>query len=199
MYSMKINIVVGSTRQARGSNKVAKWVDTSAKDLELEADFQVVDLIDYKLEMFDNPMPPQGMQNRQEEGDLKKWLDVMGEADGYIFVTPEYNHSIPAVLKNAIDYLDFQIKQKPSAIVSHGAIGGARANEHLRLILNSNLGSVSVPESVTLKAPVAFAEVILDDGKLHDDYNDSQSPLEALLKSTVWYAAALKNARSVQA
>jgi len=194
--NMKINIVVGSTRQARGSDKVAKWVATTAKNMGIEADFTVVDLMDYKLEMFDGPMPPQGMKDRQEEGDLKQWLNVMGDADGYVFVTPEYNHSIPAVLKNAIDYLDFQLMKKPSAIVSHGAIGGARANEHLRLILNSNLGSVIIPESVTLKAPVAFAEVILDDGTLHGDYNKEQSPLEALLGSIVWYTAALHAARN---
>lgn len=192
---MRINVVVGSTRQARGSDKVAKWVATSAKKLHPDVDVQIVDLMDYALEMFDNAMPPQGMQNRQEEGDVAKWLQVMSEADGYVFVTPEYNHSIPAVLKNAIDYLDFQLVRKPSAIVSHGAIGGARANEHLRLILNSNLGSVIVPESVTLKAPVAFAEVVLDDGTLHDDYNKDQSPLEAQLASVIWYAEVLKSAR----
>ena len=192
---MKINIVVGSIRTMRGSDKVARWVESTAKKEGIEAEFEIVDLMNYDLPMFASAMPPQAEQDRQTEGDLAKWLEVMAAADGYVFVTPEYNHSVPAVLKNAIDYLDFQIKQKPAAIVSHGAIGGVRANEHLRLILNSNLGAMPVPETVTLKAPVAFAKVILDDGTLHDDYNKEQSPLDAMLHSLVWYADALKNAR----
>jgi NAD(P)H-dependent FMN reductase len=189
---MNIQIIVGSTRHGRGTHKVAAWVDKTAQNIEGDVDFEVVDLKDFDLPMFNESMPPQNNPNRELSDNVASWLEKLEEADGYIFVTPEYNHSIPASLKSAIDHIDFQIKQKPVAIVSHGAIGGARANEHLRLILNSNLGAISVPETVTLNAMPAFADVISEEGVLHDDYASAQSPLESMITSVVWYSEALK-------
>lgn len=192
---MKIQIVSGSTREGRGTPKVAKWVEKTAKELGGEAEFELVDLAEYDLPFMTEPMPPMGNKDRRLSDAAKKWTEKLGEADGFIFVTPEYNHSVPAPLKNAIDTLDFQLMKKPVAIVSHGAMGGARANEHLRLIVNSNLGGVPVPNSVALKAPVAFADIIADDGTIDEKYADDEKALHALLEAVVWYAEALKTAR----
>ena len=192
---MKINIIVGSIRRSRGSDKVANWVKTTADEAGLGAEFAIVDLKDYDLPLFAESQLPMAQQNRQETGAVKEWLDAMSDADGFIFVTPEYNHSIPSALKNAIDYLDFQLMKKPIAIASHGAMGGARANEQLRLIINSNLGGLPISNSVTLKAPVAFEEVVKDDGHLVEQYVREQKPLDSLLENIVWYTEALKTAR----
>lgn len=192
---MKINIIVGSIRENRGSDKVAKWVKTTADETGLDADFTIVDLKEYDLPIFAEPLPPMAMQNRTETGAVKEWLDAMSDTDGFIFVTPEYNHGMPSVLKNAIDYLDFQLMKKPVAIVSHGVMGGARANERLRLVINSNLGGVPISNSVTLKAPVAREEVISEDGRLVERYAHEQKALDTMLDNLMWYTRALKTAR----
>lgn len=190
----KIFIISGSNRQGRGTPKVANWVLQTAVKAE-GAEFELVDLADYELPFMQEASPPQSNPDRTLEGDAKKWVEKMGEADGYIIVTPEYNHSVPGYLKNALDTLDSQLKQKPVAIVSHGVIGGGRANEHLRLIVNSSLGAVAVPESVTLIAMPAFAEVFGENGALVEKYAHAQEPLESMIASTVWYTGALKTAR----
>ncbi len=192
---MKIQIISGSNRQGRGSDMVAKWVEKAAKEQAADVEFEVVHLADFDLPMMQEAIPPMGNKDRGLTGDAARWLETLGSADGYIIVTPEYNHGMPASLKNAIDTLDYQLMKKPVAIVSHGAIGGARANEQVRLVVNSNLGAVPVPASVTLKAPVAFAPIIADDGTIADGYEDEQSSLEGLVESTVWFASALKTAR----
>lgn len=191
----KIIIISGSNRTGRGTPHVAKWVQTTATKTQPNHTFELVDLADYDLPLMQEAYPPQGNPDRQTDGDVKKWVDVMATADGFLIVTPEYNHSVPGALKNALDSLDFQLKQKPVAIVSHGSIGGARANEHLRLIVNSNLGAVPVPESVTLNAMPAFAEVFTKDHELVPEHQGAQKPLEDTIASLVWYADALKTAR----
>ncbi len=192
---MKIHIITGSTREGRATNQVSAWVEKTARATQPDATWEVVDLKDYDMPLFDEALPPQGNQNRQLSGGVAAWVQKMGEADGFVFVTPEYNHSIPAALKNAVDYLDFQLAKKPVAIVSHGAVGGARANEHLRLVLNSNLGAVPIPEKVTLAAMPAFAEVFTDNHDLVEAHAGAQQPLEDMLGSLVWYVERLKSTK----
>jgi NAD(P)H-dependent FMN reductase len=192
----KIIIVSGSNRQGRGTPQVAEWVLATAKNTQSEHEFTLVDLADYDLPFMQEAYPPQNNPDRQLDGDVKRWVETMSEADGYLIVTPEYNHSVPAYLKNALDTLDYQLKRKPVAIVSHGAIAGARANEHLRLIINSNLGAVPVPESVTLNAMPAFGPVFDDNHQLLEQYQGAQKPLENTLESLVWHTEALAKART---
>ncbi len=74
------------------------------------------------------------MMNQYSKDHTKVWAKKIGEFDGYVFVTPEYNHSPPASLKNAIDYLNVEWNNKAAAFVSYGSEGGARAVEHLRQV-----------------------------------------------------------------
>jgi NAD(P)H-dependent FMN reductase len=192
----KIAVVIGSNRQGRGTPKVANWVMKTAQTAQSETEFELVDIADYELPFMTEPQSPQGNPDRHPEGEVKRWLDTLGSAEGFVIVTPEYNHSIPGVLKNAIDQLDRQLIKKPVAIVSHGVMGGARANEHLRLIVNSTLGAVPIPESVTLKAAPATDDTVFDaDGNISEAHKTAQRPLESLLASIVWYANVLKSAR----
>jgi NAD(P)H-dependent FMN reductase len=94
----------------------------------------VIDLKEVNLPMFDEPASPLMQQYQHEH--TKNWSKVIDGSDGFIFVTPEYNHSIPASLKNALDYLAIEWRYKPAGLISYGANpGGARAVEHLRSVL----------------------------------------------------------------
>lgn len=193
---MKIAIVSGSIRRNRGTPQVADWVKVTADQAAPETEFTLVDLKELDLPFFDEPMPPQDAADSREVGPaVRRWLDVLADADAYIFVTPEYNHGLPASVKNAVDFIDYQIKRKPVAIVSHGSVGGARANEQLRLVLNSTLGALPIPESVTLRAAPATRPVFSDDHQLLEEHSRAQRPLENLIASLIWHAQALKVAR----
>jgi NAD(P)H-dependent FMN reductase len=97
-----------------------------------DAEFDLIDLVDYPLPHLDEPLPPSMGQYQNRH--TRDWAATIGQFDGFIIVTPEYNHSTSGVLKNAIDYLYAEWNNKAVGVVSYGAVGGARAAEHLRLI-----------------------------------------------------------------
>ncbi|MDE3795791.1 NADPH-dependent oxidoreductase [Sinorhizobium meliloti] len=127
----KIAIIVGSTRPGRNGKAVADWVYQAALERD-DAEFELVDLIDYPLPLLDEPVPP--LLGQYENAHTKRWATKIASFDGFVFVTPEYNHSTSGALKNAIDYLNAEWNNKAVAFVSYGSSGGVRAVEHLRLI-----------------------------------------------------------------
>jgi NAD(P)H-dependent FMN reductase len=128
---LKIAIILGSTRPGRNGKAVADWVTEKAA-ARTAARYELVDLADHPLPHIDEPMPPTTGQYAGEH--TKDWAATIGSYDGFVFVTPEYNHSTSGVLKNAIDYLYAEWNNKAAAFVSYGSVGGARAVEHLRAI-----------------------------------------------------------------
>src|SRR5213082_3370213 len=129
---LKIGILTGSTRPNRKSRDVAKWVlDIASK--RKDAEYEVVDIKDFDLPLLDEPMPPS--MGRYQQAHTKAWAAKIGSFDAYVFVSPEYNHGIPAALKNAIDFLFAEWNNKAAGFVSYGGAGGARAVEQLRLVL----------------------------------------------------------------
>lgn len=127
----KIGIILGSTRPGRNGEAVARWVlDVASK--RGDADYELVDLLDYKLPHLDEALPPSMGQYSQPH--TQEWARKIASFDGFVMVTPEYNHSTSGVLKNAIDYLFAEWNNKAVGFVSYGAMGGARAVEHLRLV-----------------------------------------------------------------
>ncbi|MFD3452571.1 NADPH-dependent FMN reductase [Streptomyces sp. NPDC058691] len=128
----RIGIILGSTRPGRNGEKVAQWVLEQARTHGSGATFELVDLADYPLPHLDEPLPPS--MGQYQNAHTKEWAAKIASFDGFVFVTPEYNHSTSGVLKNAIDYLFSEWNNKAVGIVSYGAVGGARAAEHLRLI-----------------------------------------------------------------
>lgn len=193
---MKLQVIVGSTRPGRVSDRVGKWVAAEAKNLP-DASVEIVDLADYKLPFFDEPISPQYNPNRQPDEPVKKWLDKLAEADAYVLVTPEYNRGCPAVLKNALDYIDFQLKQKPVAIVAHGSTGGAQAVAGLRITVPGLL-AVTVPTATFLTGRAG--DMIDENGNLSDEIKANlygpAAALKATLESTKWYSDALSVARA---
>jgi NAD(P)H-dependent FMN reductase len=192
---MHLAIIVGTVRQGRQTLKQAKWVLKNAQAMEgVEA--ELVDLADYELPFFEEAVSPRYNPQRQPEPAAQKWLDKIASFDAYIFVSPEYNHSIPGVLKNAFDYFDWQMLRKPAGIVTHGTVGGARAAMHLKEI-------ISEAQAVPMSKFVAFhgvSEGIDDDGELSDALKANaygpQSQLDGLLTDLKWYSDALAAARA---
>ncbi len=180
---MKIGIVIGSTRQGRATDKVAAWVAAAAKGIS-GAEVILLDLRDYPMPFFDEPMSPQSNKNRSPAPEVKKWLDALARCDRLVFVTPEYNHAMPAVLKNALDYVDLQLKDKKALIVGHGPSSGASdAIANLQTVLGSSIGMNVVESSVSLHTVVAGGGVFDEDGTLIATGNEWSRELRAALHS----------------
>jgi len=191
---MKLAVIVGTTRQGRQTLKQAKWVANTANKLD-DVDVKILDLQDYPMSFFEEPASPRYNPKREVNEVTQKWLDDLAAADAYVVVTPEYNHSIPGVLKNAFDYLDWQLVRKPAAIVSHGVVGGARAAMHLKEILSEGK-AVPIPNSVAFHG---VSEGIDDDGNISEALKANpygpQAALDGLLEELKWYSDALAAAR----
>lgn len=128
-----IKVIVGTTRKSRFGIQPANWIMDLAKE-HPEATFELVDLAEVNLPLFEADTPPSMVQNGNYELETdRKWAKVIDEADGFVFVTGEYNYTIPASLKNAIDHIGNEWNYKPVTFVSYGTVpGGARAVAHLR-------------------------------------------------------------------
>jgi len=129
---LKFAIIIGSTRPGRVGEAVARWVDGIAKQRS-DAEFELVDIKEFNLPLLDEPIPPS--QGKYSKEHTKRWATKIGSFDGYVFVTPEYNHGISGALKNAIDFLYAEWNNKAAGFVGYGSAGGARAVEHLRLVM----------------------------------------------------------------
>ena len=185
----KIGIILGSTRPNRNGEQVAKWVaDIATK--RTDATFELVDLRDYPLPHLDEGIPPS--LGQYENDHTKKWAQKIASFDGFVMVTPEYNHSTSGVLKNAIDYLFAEWNNKAVGFVSYGSVGGARAAEHLRLIAGE-LQMADVRQQVALSLATEFENYrVFKPG----EYNIAA--LDTLLDQVVAWSRALAPLRAEQ-
>jgi NAD(P)H-dependent FMN reductase len=192
---MKLQVIVGSTRPGRASDKVVPWV-TSRAALHEAFEAEVLDLRDWALPMFGEHMGSIGDPRDPSYSDqvVRQWNRKIAEADAYLVVTPEYNHSVPGELKNAIDsvFVSFAFRNKPMAMVGYsgGIGGGIRAIEHLNQI------AVEV-EAAPLRSTVVLPFVdkaFTEDGEPADAATEIS--LQVLLDDLAWWAAALHNARA---
>lgn len=195
---MKLAVITGTSRPGRQTPRQSKWIVNIANAIK-GVDAEHVDLKDYPLPYINETISPRYNLERDVDSAVQKWLDKLNEFDAYIFVTPEYNHSIPGELKNAFDYLTWELKHKPTAIASHGVYGGVRAAAHLRTILSEGQ-SVPIPQ---FSAIAHMSNIIDEDGKLSKDVKANpygpQSQLEKLLSELKWYSDALGAARNQEA
>ncbi|WP_067508383.1 NADPH-dependent FMN reductase [Actinoplanes sp. TFC3] len=148
----KIGIILGSTRPGRNGEAVAKWVLENAAQ-RTDAEFELVDLLDFPLPHLDEPVPPSMAQYSKPH--TIAWAEKIASFDGFVFVTPEYNHTTSGVLKNALDYLFAEWNNKAAGFVGYGSVGGARAIENLRLIAGE-LMMADVRAAVTLSLATDF-------------------------------------------
>ena len=129
----KIAVVTGSTRPNRINRGVADWVLARAQE-RLDAEVELVDIADYDLPLLDEALPAAYGQYQNEH--TRAWAAKIAEFDGFIFVTPEYNHSVAPALANALSFLNAEWANKAAGIVGYGSANGVRAIEHLRGILS---------------------------------------------------------------
>ncbi|MFC7545320.1 NADPH-dependent FMN reductase [Plantactinospora sp. GCM10030261] len=148
---IRIGLIVGSTRPGRRGAAVARWAErVAAQHPEVRtgaAEIELIDLADLALPMLDEPVPAMFADYRMPH--THRWSGVVNAYDGFVVVTAEYNHSVPAALKNAIDFLYAEWNDKVVGLLSYGVQGGSRAADHLRLIL-AEVRAVVVPTQVTM-------------------------------------------------
>lgn len=191
MAKLKIAVIIGSVRPTRQGDKPARWIADLAKQV---ADFEVelVDLKDYPLPLFDAPASDLWMPTPNEIAG--KWQAKLSEFDGYIVVTPEYNHSLPGALKNAIDWAYKPFIKKPIAYVSYGSVGGVRAVEHLRDIF-VELQAVSVRHAIHIGGP-EFVGIMFGKKTWDEVLPAYVATTKDLFENLRWWAAATKAGRA---
>lgn len=178
---IKIQIIIGSTREGRAGEKVGKWILGQAqKDSPFEA--ELLDLKGWNLPLYDEPTSEV----------TQKWIDKIKEADGYIIVTPEYNHGYPASLKNALDYPYEEWNRKPVGFVSYSAGRGAgiRAVEQLRLV-SIELQMAPIREAIH----IPFIKKAFDESGNPTDSKLNERAKQ-FLDELLWWTRALKTART---
>lgn len=186
---IKIGIILGSTRPDRNGDQVAQWVHARAAQ-RTDAEFEVIDLLDHPLPNLDEPTPALVSAGQYQHRHTRGWADTIASFDGFVFVTPEYNHSIPGVLKNAIDYLYVEWNNKAAGFVSYGGLGGARAVEQLRLVCGA-LRIADVAAQVPLSVLTEFENYTTF---RPGDHN--VAALDALLDQVVAWSTALAPLRA---
>jgi NAD(P)H-dependent FMN reductase len=188
-----VSVIVGSTRQGRFSEKPAQWIFQHLKARK-EVDARLLDLRDFPMPLFDQPVPP-GMPGRAayEHEVVKKWTAEIARSDGFIIVTPEYNFGTSAVLKNALDWVYREWNRKAVAFVSYGSVGGARAVQQLRLTATE---LQLAPIRFSVHVPVATLWAHFQGGDVDAGLAELEAPAKAMIEDLLWWTAALKTARA---
>jgi NAD(P)H-dependent FMN reductase len=192
----KIALIVGSTRPTRFADKPAQWM---LKQARARGDMTVdlLDLRDHPLPFFDEVASNLWVPSRNPEA--LRWQQTIAGYDGFIFVTPEYNHSIPGVLKNALDQAYKEWIRKPFTAMAYGSTGGARAVEHLRLI-GIELQMVSTHATVHIGGSDLMVVHPLRDNKPIEEIEAGLLPsVKTALDELVWWAKATMAAKAAEA
>ncbi|MCM0676940.1 NAD(P)H-dependent oxidoreductase [Micromonospora phytophila] len=202
---VRIGLIVGSTRPGRRGTAVARWVGQVASRHDAVrgggAVVEVVDLAEQGLPLLDEPVP--AMFGDYRNAHTRHWSAVVDACDAFVFVTPEYNHSVPAAVKNGIDYLYAEWNDKVAGVLSYGVHGGTRAGDHLRQIL-AEVRAVVVPTGVSLSVfadfdfsgsdpgdPTAPGRIAPGDGR--------EEALSTMLTEIVTWSRALRPAGAARA
>jgi NAD(P)H-dependent FMN reductase len=182
---MKIGIIVGSIREGRNGLAVGEWVHRQAAE-RADATFELLDLKAFELPLMTSSVLP-AMANRQyDSANVTRWSQAIDSCDGFIFVTPEYNHGVPGAFKNAVDSLGSEWTGKPVAFVAYGGDGGVRAIQQWRQI-------VANFEMLDIRAAVALS-LFTDFGKDGFAPQDRRAPeIGALLEQLLALTAKVRS------
>ena len=187
----RLAVVVGSTRPGRAALPLAEWIAQIARD---HGGFEVelVDLADVDLPLFNEPRHP--ILKQYEYDYTKRWSAIVDAADAFVMVSPEYNHGITAVLKNAIDYLHSEWAYKAVGILSYGGVAaGTRSAAMLKQVL-APLKMVPTVASVSLP----FFQQFIVDGVVKPN-TEMTTAANAMLDELAHWTKALKTLRSADA
>lgn len=181
----KIVVIVGSVRSERQGIKVAKWVVEKLQNRGHQV--SMVDPVELELPLLDKMYK----EMKSPSAKLQKLQKIIQDADGYVPITPEYNHSVSSALKNTLDYFLEEYFFKPSAIISYsaGPFGGVLAGNHLRQIL-AEMGMPAIPSQLPISK---VQKVFDDDGRLLDENYDRR--ITKFLDEFEWYVSAFAKQR----
>jgi len=191
---LNLKIIIGSTRPGRAADRIVPWISQAARE-HGAFDVEVLDLRDWQLPIFGETFATLGDPANPTFSvpEVRRWNDAILAGDAYLFITPEYNHSVPAALKNAIDsvFATFAFRNKPAAFLAYsgGIGGGIRAVEHLAHIATE---AELVPLRNTVVIPYVTA-AFGPDGEPADDR--AQAAAKIMLDDLAWWAEALQRAR----
>jgi NAD(P)H-dependent FMN reductase len=191
MTSLRIAIILGSTRPGRKADAIGRWAlqRASARTSEPDVTFELVDIADYTLPHLDEHTP--AIMGRYEHAHTMAWAKTIATFDGFVFVTPEYNHSTSGALKNAIDFLFAEWNDKACGFVGYGVQGGQRAVEHLRLIAGElQLADVRSQVALTLGVDTDDSGVIAAGRQLQT--------FDTMLDELTGWARALRSLRDTR-
>ncbi len=194
MPQPQILVIIASTRQGRFADTIVKWL-APILAARTDATYEFADLRDWKFPYIDEPDSTVKVETEYTADDPRSaWRDTVAGADGFIVITPEYNHGYPAVLKTAMDALYAPWKNKPMAFISYGgSAGGARAVEQLRQV------------AIELQmAPIRSAVVLASASRMFTIDGTTDNPMSAkaavaMLDQLAWWTATLKAGRELTA
>lgn len=169
---LQIAVVCGTVREKRMSIHAANFMVKQLTDQGVKA--VLVDFKELPLPFVNTPEEPSFYKGIYPDANVTKWSQIAKESDAFVFVTPEYNHGYPGLLKNALDWLYHEFDRKPVGLVgvSSGLVGGARAIEQLRE-LAGGFGMYDIKETIMVR----IASKVFDEtGKLIDDSLLKQVP-----------------------
>src|SRR5450432_3974535 len=186
---LKIAIIVGNTRPGRKGETVAKWAYEIARKRK-DTNFALLDLATFELPILDEPMP--AASGSYSHPHTTTWSAAIASFDGYVFVTPEYNHGTSGALKNAIDFLYHEWTDKAAGFIGYGYAMGARAIENLRLVMAS-LQVATVRPQVGLSLAADF-----EHGTVFKPTETQEKNLNTLLDHVIAWSGALKVLRRLE-
>jgi NAD(P)H-dependent FMN reductase len=188
---LKVKIILGSTRQGRFSEKPGHW---AAEELKKRGvDVELLDLRDYQMPFFDEPVSPSYKQEPYKNEAVARWTAKVAEGDAFIVVAPEYNHGYTAVLKNALDYVYQEWNNKPIGFITYGSAMGARSVEQLREVA-VELQMAPIRNAIHMPYDVIVASSKgTPDKELFAPYAER---LGGLVDQLLWWGKALKAARA---
>jgi NAD(P)H-dependent FMN reductase len=190
MSKPKIAIIISSTRDSRFGDKPAKWIHDAAAKRD-DIDVELVDLRDFPLPLFNEVASNAWAPTQNEVG--QAWQKKIGEFDGYIFITAEYNRSITGALKNALDFAYPEWNKKAAAYVGYGSVGAARAIEHLR---NISVELQMAPTRTGVHIQGADFMAVWQGGKPVSELTHLDANVSTMLDELAWWSKALKTARA---
>ncbi len=189
----RIHVILSSTRPGRFGEKPAAWL---MERLSTRTDLlaQLIDLRDHPLPIFDQPASPAYTLRDYPNEAIARWGRTIDEADGFIVITPEYNHGYPASLKNAIDYVFPELNRKPITFVGYGNVGGARAIEQLRLVA-VELEMAPLRHAIHI-LPELMVPAMKADPFTPELFASLDKRLDVAATDLAWWASALATARA---
>ena len=198
---IRVKLILGSTRQGRFGEKPANWLYNEIKrDWSDSIDIELLDLRDYQMPFFDDPIPPSQHKGEYKNQAVGKWAEKIRESDAFIIVTPEYNHGYPGALKNAMDWIYKEWNNKPVGFVSYGSALGARAIEQMRSVavalqMAPIRNALHIPSDVYANASAASDQAAVASAFGPIRKGPMGDRVAGFMDQLLWWAMALKSAR----